>query len=744
MAMAEENPMLQMNTEAEPTSVEDRVDPARKHLVKRWTDAVDQAKAHWSDQFDQMRKDELFARGEQWDHDTKEEKYVANVTLQHVQQRVSDLYARNPRVAAHRADRLQYKYWDETSETLTTAQTLIQAAAEGQEVDPAMVQTAQLIVQDAQDGYRRNQMLSKIGQTMKRAFHYQMKEQPVPFKQQMKNMVRRATTTGVGYIHLNFQRQLGMSPDIQARIQDVQDRLQRIERLQREMADGDYDQESPEAEELRQQLQVLENQEKVIVREGLIFDFPRSTEIIPDPKCTNVIGFLGCDWVAREYLLTTAQIEEIYGVDVSDSFDKRTKDKTPGHRNGSVIEMMKAQSNAERGRTDGEDEASWASVYEIYSKKDGMVHVVCAGYPDYLLEPTPPDTPLDRFWPFFVYALNPIDCDENPYPPSDVQLIKHMQKEINRSRQGLREHRRAARPKIIVPQGRLSESDKDLLQAAPEDGLPVLELLGLQPGEKVQDLLQAWNPPGVDPNLYDVNQAFTDIMRTVGTQEANLGGTSGATATESSISEQSRQKANTSAVDDLDELLSELARCSGQVMLTEMSAETIREIVGPGAVWPELTYEEVAKEVYLEIEAGSTGRPNQAVELQTAERITPLLLQIPGISPEWLAKELLRRMDDNLSIEDAFAPGMPSIQSLNQKLSEEMKAGQGAGQGADQEASQGADQGPQPGSQPTQAAQGAQEGGDPNQTPQEAPGGPQDQMRPGPLNQMPGQTLAIR
>ena len=54
------------------------------------------------------------------------------------------------------------------------------------------------------------------------------------------------------------------------------------------------------------------------------------------------------------------------------------------------------------------------------------------------------------------------------------------------------------------------------------------------------------------------------------------------------------------------------------------------------------------EEVFLEIEAGSTGKPNRAAELTNIERIMPFLLQIPGMDPKWLAKELLKRLDDKL------------------------------------------------------------------------------------------------
>ena len=57
-------------------------------------------------------------------------------------------------------------------------------------------------------------------------------------------------------------------------------------------------------------------------------------------------------------------------------------------------------------------------------------------------------------------------------------------------------------------------------------------------------------------------------------------------------------------------------------------AETVRRIVGPGAVWPELTRQDIADEIFLEIEAGSSGKPNRAQDLANLERILSILIQI--------------------------------------------------------------------------------------------------------------------
>lgn len=105
-----------------------------------------------------------------------------------------------------------------------------------------------------------------------------------------------------------------------------------------------------------------------------------------------------------------------------------------------------------------------------------------------------------------------------------------------------------------------------------------------------------------------------------------------------------------------------------------MTAEVVQQIVGQGAVWPMLTMQNILDEVQLSIEAGSSGKPDKQLEIQNFERIVPLLLQIPQINPEWLAKEAVKRLDDQVDFADALLPpnlGM-SIHAMN-------AAGGGAG-----------------------------------------------------------------
>jgi hypothetical protein len=302
-------------------------------------------------------------------------------------------------------------------------------------------------------------------------------------------------------------------------------------------------------------------------------------------------------------------------------------------------------------------------VYEIYNKADGLVYVIAEGYSDFLKEPAEPEIKLERFWPFFPLSFNDVENDRKIFPPSDVSLIRPMQREYNRARQALREHRIANRPKMAVAAGMLDESDVEKLQTHPANA--VITLNALQPGTSVDSVLQVIKTPAIDPNLYDTEVIFGDLQRVSGAQEANLGGTAGSTATESSIAESSRVSSLQSNVDDLDDMFNEMARAAGQVLLLEMAPETVTKIAGPGSAWPTLTANEVAGELFLEVEAGSSGRPNKAIELANFEKIAPTLLQIPGIDPMWLAREAIRRLDDKLDATDALTDSMQSIVSMN-------------------------------------------------------------------------------
>lgn len=656
------------------------VSEERKALVGATIDAIKQAKKHWQPALKRMREDQDFCYGKQWSKNQDERRYQANITLRTIAQRVAFLYAKNPKAVAKRREMMLNTVWDGTQ---TQLQSLQQAAAAamggamggGPPPDPMtmmpLMQQGMAIAQDATNVHENEVLLDRVSKTLELLYEYEVKQQLHPFKQLMKMTVRRACTVGVAYVKLGFERVMQKRPDVVAKLSDINERLGTLERLAADMADGETDPNSAEMEQLRLMLKDLMAQEEFPAREGLVFDYPSSFSIIPDTKCIKLRGFLGCDWVAEEYILSPNEVKEIYSVDVGKNY---TSYKRPDGgadittRANGMLQLLPAQQMKGKGA-----DKQCCCVWELYNRKDGMVYVVCDGWPDFLREPASPDTPLDRFWPWFTLTFNEVEHEDEIYPPSDVRLMRDMQLDYNRSRQGMREHRRAARPKTVTAAGALDDEDLQKLESHPNNA--VLELNGLQPGQKVEDLLQPFTGPKIDPNMYDVNPYFEDVMRTTGVQEANLGPTNADTATQSQIAEASRVTTMDSNIDDLDDLLTHLAKYGGQLLLSNVSADTVKRVVGPGAVWPELTKQQISEEIWLEVKAGSSGKPNQAVDIANAQKIYPLLMQIPGIDPEFLARDLIERLDDKLDLTQAFKPMLPSIVAMN-------TAARGAGIGA--------------------------------------------------------------
>ena len=83
---------------------------------------VKHAKKHWKPAFERMKEDQDFCLGKQWSKNPKEKRYVANITLREVTQRVSFLYARNPKAVAKRREMILNTVWDGTEQSLQAIQ----------------------------------------------------------------------------------------------------------------------------------------------------------------------------------------------------------------------------------------------------------------------------------------------------------------------------------------------------------------------------------------------------------------------------------------------------------------------------------------------------------------------------------------------------------------------------------------------------------------------------------------------
>ena len=647
---------------------EQRTSPEEKELVKTLLRRVKRARDHWSGTFRQMRSDMAFARGKQWANMAKDdERYIANIIQRHIAGKVAALYAKNPKAVATRRKTLDFAVWDENPQTLMEAQQMVQQAMMVAQSNPQIlneprVTQAMALVQDVQEGQQQRQMLDKIGKTLEIVYEHQLGEQQPRFKTSMKQLVRRTITTGVGYVKLGYHRLYQKRPEDVARVTDITEQMSKLRRLIESSNDAEFrENNKAEMAELQQMLEAMQSQEQVLERDGLDIDFPSSTSIIVDPGARQLKGFLGARWVAEEFMLSPDDVKEIYGKDIKDKFTRYSPNKAAGDDEPQFSEQKNTADNPAHEQDKADEDV--ACVWELYDKTSGLKYCLCDGYPEFLTEPYPPDVQLERFWPFFVVTFNDCEDEANIFPPSDVTLLRPMQEEHNLSRQRVREHRDAARPKHVSSRGKLSDEDK--LRLTGSSAHDVVELDGMQPGENIESILQRAPINPIDPNMYEVNSLFDDFLKVGGTQEANMGGVAGATATESSIAENSRMSSVGSNVDDLDDVLTEFAHAASHVLLMEMSEETVREIAGRGAVWPSLSAADIARDLWLSVRAGSSGRPNKAQEIQNFERLAPFMMQVPGLDPNWMLRQIIERLDDRLDVTDAVLAGMPSIVAMN-------------------------------------------------------------------------------
>jgi hypothetical protein len=630
---------------------------AQKALIKKWTEKIVSAKKHYEPVFKQMRKNQEFARfgaDKAWRDGGN---YTVPILARHINQVVASLYARNPKAIASRRERMMYKTWDGRQDSLQAA---MQMAPLG---DP----NALAIIQEVVAAQQMNLMYDRMGRTMSILWQYFMDEQGTNYKQQLKAAVRRSKVCKVAWVKLGFQRALEPRPDVSAQINDVTSKIANVEYTLTDIEDGEYDKNGPESEQLRTNMADLQNDPEMVVREGPVLSFPKANQVIVDPACTQLKTLAGARWMAEEFEMDTCDIEKIYKIDVGANFKQYSPDGNP---------------------YDKKPEECSARVYQVWDQENLQVFTICEGYPGYLKEPSTPQDWLERFWPYFPIVFNEPEDDKDIYPQSDVEHGEHIQKEYNRAREALRQHRVAARPYYVTAKG-LDEHEKRKLANHADHEL--IEMPTLASGQKVEDLIQRGPVANIDPNLYEVEGVFNDLLRSVGTNDAQIGGTSGGTATESSIADQSLAVQKSDNVDDLDEVLTDVFRAGGQLMLLNLTKQTVVDIVGPGAVWPDTpeTRSEAAKEIYLDMKAGSSGRPNRASELANLERAMPYLQQVPGVNPEPLIKKYAPLLD--IDPEELWAGSMPSMTALNAIMAKMAgaPAGVGPGGGAPEAQSQG-------------------------------------------------------
>ena len=599
--------------------------------------------------------DSFFEKMDEWEQLAKygslyanRHKYTANITDQVIQQLVSSLYAQNPKIKAFSRERIDYTVWNGEATQLAQAIAVVsmapELAASGIDPQTPKILEADAIVQDALAVHKFKDFLDRKGKTLELLFLYFIDEQSEDFFGNFQRMIRRALINGVGWIKLGFQRETGFDNVTERKISDHRTQIKRLESLDGE--DEDEDDRQADLEEQKNLLAGLQDRE-IVIREGLVFDFPLSRNVIIDPKATSWSDLSSADWICEIHLMTKDEIGENFP-----DFDLDNLDRSPSGGN-TKVQPIDNDSGENTGSSRGMSEEDFSRVYEYYDKKAGLVYWFIDGYEEYLIEPGAPNVEVEGFYPYENLIFNGNENIDDTTPMSDVDKMRDPQEALNQKRQWSLDHVRHALPKYLSLGQNIDDALRDTLANSDEVGL-VIPLKSVTEGQKLSDVFQKMETTGLDPNLYATHEQTQDITTSTNASQAQLGASASGTATAASIAQASFSNVIDVKKTAVDTVLSRVAKKASQILQIEMSADMVKELVGRGAIWEESTRADIYKEVMLDIEAGSSGLPNQAEQLLKAEKILPLLVQNENVDQLWTAQIMVKLLDSKVDLSEAI------------------------------------------------------------------------------------------
>ena len=647
--------------------VNPEINPSDENAVKLWIKRIKASRDYFKPDFDRMRDDMLFAAGIQWagqdSMDPVDGKYIANFITKFVNDKVASLYARDPKVESKRRKRLDYTIWDGTNESLLAAQMALQQGAMMGMATPQSLQAMQLM-QDFAQGQAWEKLCEKVGKTLEIVYQYECDTQSPNFKFQMKQLVRQVITTGCAFVRLNYVNSFDHILSSSLTDDSLAFRMKLAESIRQGIADGSIQDDDPRVEQLRLLMQSVQNSvqqgDTTNIEERLEFDFIDSTSVIVDNNCRCLKGFIGAQWVAQQFILPL-NVANAY-------FELRGDDqvKIGGTFLQYTADAMEKTIPTQDAKPEDKEKEPLGCFWEVFDLKTKTSFFICDGWQKFVKMPQPVFPSTNRFWPIFSITFNDIVVEKGQkahiYPPSDVQLLKPMQKERNRTREELRDHRRTNRPFFWALTGTVEEGDLEKLANHETGELIQLKScpMGANGTQNVVDAIGKWTGIPIDQNLYTTAPLDEDVTLCAGTNQIQQQQPiRHVAATPAVLQEQARMSGVNSNVDDLDSLLSELAQAGGEMILRAFNPNTVTRIAGRGAAFPDQQREDFLNEVLLDIVASSSGRPNKAVEIANFERIAPILIQaIPNPNLWPVVEEALKRLDDRLDVEK-FLPKFP-------------------------------------------------------------------------------------
>jgi hypothetical protein len=504
-------------------------------------------------------------------------------------------------------------------------------------------------------------------------------------KKTAKKSVRSTLSVGQGWKKALMYTQKTPCPQVEKDILTQQSLMETMHAQQDALGSqisppGDMD---AAREAIKLTLTGLQAKEAAAYNTGMCFDFIRADDMQVSLDVASITDYLDADWCSNDLYILKSQAKVKFSRLTDEDLQKAaiyyqkqsaTKDKsqeTAAQMGDNMAEgaFTKTAPSSSAGANKG---VEFIKVVEMWRKCQGIICTMIDGVERWAAEPYAPPQATARFYPYFLDALFEVDGER--HPQSLVFRLFKLQDEYSSCRSNQKLTRERSLGGVIFNRGSLSPEDaKKVTDAA------IGENIGVQPTDPnapLQNLFVAKPQPQYNPELFNTAPIRADMESISGVQEALQSAAQSnqpKTATEANI-EQSGFATRTGADrDTIEDGFTDLAHYTIETAVQEVRPPQAQRIAGKNAFWPfGMDVQDILTMVEVDVQAGSTGKPNNHQQASNWATILPMIEQLLGkirmmqVSDPPMAQaleavfeETLRRLDDRLDISKFIPTELP-------------------------------------------------------------------------------------
>jgi len=503
-------------------------------------------------------------------------------------------------------------------------------------------------------------------------------------KKTVRRQVRSSLSVGIGWMKCVMWSKKRPQPALEKELHDAEAQLARIAAIKAEVTEDDDLQDlDVKTAELAQLIAGL--RANILKRKeyGLDADFVRAEDLTLSLDVSTVADYEAADWLAEDMYIPRKALRVRFPRLTDEDADRATtyyQKNLPATEKSDVIQAATGDEaadgtfsrNAPTSQMGGAQPAQFVKIIEFWDRRDSNIKTVCDGIDRWCVEPYTPPQATTRFYPYF--GLWFFEVDGHRYPQSLTWRLRKLQDEYSACRSNQRLTRERSIPGLIFNRGMVSPEDAKKLEES-----VIAEMVGLQLTDinlPIQNAVMAKPLPTIDTRLWDPTAIKADMESLSGVQEAlqqSMQSRQPKTATEAQI-EQTGFASRTSADrDNIEDMLRDLAWYCTEAGIQEIDGVGAQRLAGPLAFWPYgMDIQDLLTLVSVDIEAGTSGKPNLAADKANWATILPLLqklmIQIRQVSQtdpplaaslKNLLQETLKRLDDRLDVSKFISSDPP-------------------------------------------------------------------------------------